>query len=528
MIPGKTFIAGLAAATVIVSAAPVAAQGEPQYGGALRYAVSDDPANFDCHAANNFAVLMRLAPHYSTLLRFKPGNYPEIEGDVARSWEADPEALTYTFTLHPDIQFHDGSQLTAEDVAATFERLAFPPEGVISERIETFRQIESVEVVDELTVRFHLKEWDTSVLGTFASPWNCIYSSELLESNPSYPSRVVMGSGPFVFEDFVAGSVWTASRFENYFREGQPYLDRLESYTMEGQAVVNAIQAGQVHTDFRGVSPQAAERLRTALGDGITTHVGPSLTHFLVTFNSQSAPFDDQRVRKALNLAIDRWGGVAGLGATSEMKYVGGPLMPNGQFSGSDAHLESLPGFSRNIEKAREEARQLLAEAGQADLSFTLTVRDGPPILVDFAVFLADQWRRVGVNAELKIVQTPEWASALTNSNFVAITDIYSALREEPTEQLTKYISYDLSHRSAGRFDDPVLDDIWARQAVETDPRARLDLLRKFEERLMEQSYSLPVVWLERSVAMDAKLHGWTFSPSNFLYLDQSGTWLSN
>jgi len=337
-----------------------------------------------------------------------------------------------------------------------------------------------------------------------------------------------MGSGPFVFEDFVAGSVWTASRFENYFREGQPYLDRLESYTMEGQAVVNAIQAGQVHTDFRGVSPQAAERLRTALGDGITTHVGPSLTHFLVTFNSQSAPFDDQRVRKALNLAIDRWGGVAGLGATSAMKYVGGPLMPNGQFSGSDAHLESLPGFSRNIEKAREEARQLLAEAGQADLSFTLTVRDGPPILVDFAVFLADQWRRVGVNAELKIVQTPEWASALTNGNFVAITDIYSALREEPTEQLTKYISYDLSHRSAGRFDDPVLDDIWARQAVETDPKARLDLLRKFEERLMEQSYSLPVVWLERSVAMDAKLQGWTFSPSNFLYLDQSGTWLSN
>lgn len=515
----------LALAIVGGSTAGVLAQ-TPKTGGTLRYAVSDDPANFDCHAANHFAVLMRLAPHYSTLLRFKPGSYPDIDGDVAESWEADPATLTYTFKLRDGIQFHDGTTLDAEDVAASYERLAFPPEGVVSERIETFRQIEDITVVDPLTVQFKLKEWDTSVLGTFASPWNCIYSSELLASDAEYPGNKVMGSGPYVFGEFVAGSVWKASRFENYFREGQPYLDALESYTMEGPAVVNAIQAGQIHTDFRGVSPQSRARLEEAMGDGVTSYVGPSLTHFLVTFNSEVAPFDDPRVRKALNLAIDRWNGIAGLSATTEMKYVGGPLLPYGTYSASVEQMQQWPGYGVDIEAARAEARALLKEAGQENLTFTLTVRNGPPILVDFGVYLIDQWRQIGVNVENNVVETPPWASAISEGSFEAIVDIFSALREEPTEQLTKYVSYDVSARSAGRFTDRELDALFSAQAVEPDPAKRMDLLRQFEARLLDQSYSLPVVWLERDVVMASALKGWTFSPSNFLYLDQSETWL--
>ena len=506
---------------------PALAQETPQTGGTLRYAVSDDPADFDCHSANHFAALMRLAPHYSTLLRFKPHAYPEIDGDVAESWDADPEAMTYTFRIRDGITFHDGSTLDAADVAATYERLAFPPEGVVSERLETFRQIDRIEVVDPLTVRFHLKAWDNSVLGTFASPWNCIYSAELLESDPDYPAQLVMGSGPFVFDSFSAGSVWTARRFEDYFREGQPYVDALESYTMEGPAVANAIQAGQVHTDFRGVSPQARDRLTEALGDGVTTYQGPSLTHFLVTFNAERPPFDDERVRRALNLAIDRRAGVAGLSQTTEMKYMGGIFMPGGLYAASEEEMADWPGFGTDIEAARAEARRLLAEAGQENLTFDLIVRNGPPIVVDFGVFLTDQWRQIGVTANNRVVETPPWAGAIGSGEFDAIVDIFSALREEPTEQMTKYVSYDLSARSAGRFSDPELDRLWQEQAVATDPEARQQMLRGFEARLYEKSYSLPVFWLERNVVMDADLHGWTFSPSNFLYLDQSETWLS-
>lgn len=525
---GSTMIR-LCLATAIATSATVAvrAQEQPKPGGTLRYAVSDDPANFDCHSANHFAALMRLAPHYSTLLRFKPGAYPEIDGDLAESWQADQPSLTYTFKLRPGVIFHDGTPLTAKDVAATYERLTFPPEGVISERLETFRQIEKIEVVDDLTLRFKLKAWDTSVLGTFASPYNCVYSAALLESDPTYPREKVMGSGPFVFGEFVSGSVWSATRFDGYFRKGQPYLDALESYTMEGPAVVNAIQAGQVATDFRGVSPAGAERLKQAMGDGVTVHSGPSLTHFLVTFNTTKPPFDDERVRRALNLAIDRWGAAKALGTTTEMRYPGGIFMPGGKFAATEEELKQYPGFGPDIEASRAEARRLLKEAGQENLSFDLTVRNGPPIVADFGVFLIDQWRQIGVTANNHVVETPPWAAAITNGDFEAITDIFSALREEPTEQMTKYVSFDRSARSAGRFTDRELDDLWVEQSIETDPAKRREMLRAFEKRLYEQSYSLPVVWLQRDVAMSSALKGWTFSPSNFLYLDQSSTWLA-
>lgn len=503
------------------------AQDQPKSGGTLRYAVSDDPADFDCHSANHFAALMRLAPHYSTLLRFKPGAYPEIDGDLAENWQADPAALTYTFKLRPGVKFHDGTPLTAKDVAATYERLAFPPQGVISERIEAFRQIAKIEAVDDATVRFTLKAWDTSVLGTFASPWNCVYSAALLASDPDYPKRKVMGSGPFKFDDFVSGSVWKASRYEGYFRQGQPYLDALESYTMEGPAVANAIQAGQVATDFRGVSPASAERLKGAMGEGVSVNSGPSLTHFLVTFNSTKPPFDDERVRRALNLAIDRWGAAKALGTTTEMRFPGGIFMPGGAFASSDEELKQFTGFGADIEASRAEARRLLKEAGQENLTFDLTVRNGPPIVVDFGVFLIDQWRQIGVTANNQVVETPPWAAAINNGDFQAITDIYSALREEPTEQMTKYVSFDQSARSAGRFTDRELDGLWVKQTTETDEAKRKELLRAFEKRLYEKSYSLPVVWLERDVAMASALKGWTFSPSNFLYLDQSSTWLA-
>lgn len=524
----KTLVAITALGALLVNAATATADdAAPKYGGILRYSVSDDPANFDCHAANHFAALMRLAPHYSTLLRFKPGSYPDIEGDLAESWEANPADLTYTFKLRHDVKFHNGTELTAKDVAATYERLTWPPEGVVSERLEAFRQIDKIDVVDDYTVRFKLKEWDKSVLGTFASPFNCVYSAALMQSDPTYPKQKIMGSGPFVFDEFVSGSVWKSSKFKDYFRKGQPYLDGLESYTMEGPAVVNAIQAGQIHTDFRGVSPQGSDRLKQSLGDAIAIESGPALTHFLVTFNTQKPPFNDERVRRALNLAIDRWGGVKGLGRTTEMRYAGGIFLPGGQFAASDAELQTMTGFGTDIAAARTEAKRLLKEAGQENLSFDLTVRNGPPIVVDFGVFLADQWRQIGVNARNVVVETPPWASALSDGSFQAIVDIYSALREEPTEQMTKYVSHDVSARSAGRFTDRELDNLWHKQALEQDAGKRVALLRSFESRLYEKSYSVPVLWLQRIVAMNAAVKGWTFSPSNFLYLDQSSTWLN-
>ncbi|MFC7555513.1 ABC transporter substrate-binding protein [Pseudoroseomonas wenyumeiae] len=88
-----------------------------------------EPPTYDLHATGTFAVMHRVAPHYSTLLRYEPGNYPNIVGDVAQSWTVAEDRLTYTFKLHPNVKFHDGTALTSEDVKASYDRMRAPPEG---------------------------------------------------------------------------------------------------------------------------------------------------------------------------------------------------------------------------------------------------------------------------------------------------------------------------------------------------------------------------------------------------------------
>ena len=160
----------------------------------------------------------------------------------------------------------------------------------------------------------------------------------------------------------------------------------------------------------------------------------------------------------------------------------GGIFLPGGKFAASEDELKQYPGFGTDIEAARAEARRLLKEAGQENLTFNLTVRNGPPIVVDFGVFLIDQWRQIGVNANNVVVETPPWAAAINSGDFEAIIDIYSALREEPTEQMTKYVSHDVSARSAGRFTDRELDDLWTKQSTETDAGQASGAAARFRE----------------------------------------------
>src|SRR5690242_1477246 len=257
----------------------------PQHGGVLTYAVVADAPTYDCHAANSFSTIHYLAPHYSTLLRIDPAHYPTVIGDVAESWEVSDSGRTYTFHLRPNIRFHDGSPLIAEDVKASFDRIRDPPPGVVSVRRAQFADVAAVEAPDERTVVFRTKEPNASLLTLLASPWNCLYSAKLMRENPDYPTKLVMGSGPFRFVEHVAGSKWVGKRFEGYFRAGLPYLDGFEAYVVSSAALTGALQGGQVMAEFRGISPAERDTLKQAMGDRIKFQETVRLTNFQLAFN---------------------------------------------------------------------------------------------------------------------------------------------------------------------------------------------------------------------------------------------------
>jgi len=282
----------------------------PRAGGELVFAVGGTPPSYDGHRETTFAMLHPIAPHYSTLLRFDPQNYPKIVGDVAEDkWSVSKDGLTYTFKIRKGIKFHDVSELTAKDVKATYDKIIFPPEGVVSARQATYAVVDKVETPDVQTVVFRLKHASASFLANLASPWNFIYKADILAKDPRWYEKNIMGSGPFTFVEYVAGSHWVGKKNPNYFMKGRPYLDGYRAVIIRDKAPrVAAVRSGQALIEFRGFNPAARDDIVKTAGDQVVVQESPWVCNLTVTLNNERKPFDDVRVRRALTLAIDRWG----------------------------------------------------------------------------------------------------------------------------------------------------------------------------------------------------------------------------
>ena len=323
------------------------------------------------------ALLHPITPYYSLLVKFDATENSQIIGDLAKSWTISPDGLTYTFKLHEGVKFHDGSPLTSADIKATFERIANPPEGVISVRKERFADVAAIETPDPATVVFKLKGVNASFLTLLASPFNCVYSAAKLKQNPRYPDTEVMGSGAYRLVEHVRGS----------------HIDR------QAQRGLLHARAGPTSTATRSTSsrarrwcrgcsaasstPSSAARTRASAiscwprrrSAGWCTRA-PWATVMLLIFNTTKKPFDDIRVRQALSLAIDRYTGGANLSKISIMKHVGGIMRPGSEWALPEADLEKQVGYSKDIEKSRAEARRLLKEAGAENLKIKLFNRN--------------------------------------------------------------------------------------------------------------------------------------------------------
>jgi peptide/nickel transport system substrate-binding protein len=502
------------------------ADGAPQRGGMLEFAVLVEPTNYDCAANTSFAFLHPIAPHYSTLLKFDAANYPEIVGDLAQSWHISPDRRTYTFMLAPNILFHDGSPLTSKDVKATYERIIRPPPGIVSARRVDYAGISAIETPDPQTVVFRLSWPDAAALENFASPWNGIYSASRLAEDPHFPETHVLGSGPFVFVEHIEGRHWRGRRWDKYFRPQRPYLDGYQALFMKPPEVVPAYKSGRIMAEFRGVSPPERDALAAALGDRIEAAESPWLAELLVVFNTRKPPFTDARVRRALSLAIDRWGAAEKLRRTTFLKYVGGLMRPGSSMATPETELVNLPGFGRDVGAARAEARRLLAAAGVRDLKLTLLVRDIPMPHYAGAALLAESWAAIGVTTTQKRLNIFQWDKLAVAGDFDVAQDFEGDYYDDPSLQLTKYVSANLSPVNYSGASDPFLDALYIGQAMTANLAERAKIVRGFERHALTQAYTVPLLWWNRIVVTSARLHGWSITPSHFIGQDLVDVWL--
>ena len=521
----RALFAGLAGLLVLHGTA--AAEPHPTRGGTLDFAVDAEPPNYDCHANFSFVFIHPVIPHYSTLLKFDTANYPQVVGDLAESWSVSTDRRTYTFKLRQNVLFHDGSRLTSADVKASYDRIIHPPQGVLSVRRADYGAVTGIDTPDPATVVFHLQWPDAAMLANFASPWNCIYNAAKLKEDPLFPKTHVLGTGPFVFVEHQKGDHWTGKRWDKYFLVGRPYLDGYRANFIAGAAQVEAMEKGRIMAQFRSFSPAERDEMVKAIGDRIEVREGPWTSYLAVAFNATRPPFDDTRVRRALSLAIDRWHAAQALADSTFLKYVGGLMRPGTAISMPEVELVTLPGFSRDIAASRAEARRLLAEAGVPNLEVTLTNRKDVPIPYGPAgEFVVAAWREIGVQATHELLSTKEWQTALETGRFAAAIDLAADYFDDPTIQLARYISRDLSPINHSGSTDRFLDALYIGQALSTDPRQRAKIVRDFERHALSTANTVPLLWWNRIVVNSEKFKGWNMSPSQYIGQDLADVWL--
>jgi peptide/nickel transport system substrate-binding protein len=521
-------LAVLVGSLLVGGPASVQASETPRRGGVLLAVVGADAPSLDAHQETTFATLYPVAPLYSTLLQIDPYSYPNIIGDAASEWTISPDGLTYTFKLRPGIRFHDGSPLTAADVKATYDKIVFPPEGVRSPRKMYYAAVAGIEAPDPSTVVFKLKFASASLLPNLGSPWNVIYPKKYLDKDPNYFKNNVMGSGPFKFKSYTRGSNFEGERNPDYFVKDRPYLNGYKFYiSTETSVRAAAIRSGRAYIEFRDTPNSEMEAIKKHLGDKIVVQQVPNVIQFGIGINNTVKPFSDVRVRKALTLGLDRYTASKVLYGITGLRDVGAMTRPGTEWAMPPAELEKLPGFWRDADKSRAEAKRLLAEAGYPNgFKVVLKNRNIKLPYQDWAVFAIQEWKKIGIEAENRPLETATWfADGRDQGNFELIILPAGGTLDDPDQLLNQYVTG--SPNNWGRFSNPAVDDLFSRQARTLDPAERKKLVIELQKLVLENAYYMPGLWWTRNVVHWAKVKNYVAPPSQFANQKLQDVWLS-
>jgi peptide/nickel transport system substrate-binding protein len=406
----------------------------PKRGGVLRIGILNRPPHFDFHQSGTIGSLGSQGCMFDNLIRHDPRDSGKtIIPDLAHSWEIAKDGRTYTFFLRKGVLFHDGAELTADDVKATFDRIARPPPGVSIPRSILFKAVSEINARDKYTVEFKLSAPRSTnfMMAAIASGWNGIVRKQTLEEN-NYNLRKLVnipGTGPFKTVRRVENEVWVVERNKAYWNQGLPYLDGIEFYNLIpfSPELGAAILSNRV--DYaRIVDPVTARKAKATPGMS-TTAFNQSVIQGTWT-NDKKKPFDDPRVRRAFHLALDRHVLVDVTKDVAPMR-VGGFIYPFSEFATPTPDLFKEIGYQEDPTAAVKEAKSLMAAAGYANgvKGLDFMVRDVASFKLWAQAIQAMLQEGINVQCNLRtVVESVRFDDAATGHFDLAIGAVVSTL----------------------------------------------------------------------------------------------------
>ncbi len=516
-----------------VLAFPAVANEAPKRGGTLTYMIpADAPPSLDGHRETTYATVHAAAPFYSVLIRINPMNPSSPDDFVCDLCTEMPKPTdagkTWTFKIRDGVKWHDGSTLTAADVAASWQEIVHPRPGVSSARASYFIMVDTVDAPDPSTVVFHLKFATSAFLPALADPFAWIYKKAILDKDPHWYEKNIMGSGPFKFAEYQIGQSIKGVRNPDYYHEGLPYLDGFVGIFADKQSVrIDAIRADRAAIEFRGMPPAARDQLVKELGGKIAVQTGDWNCVNMITPNHQKKPFDDVRVRRALILAIDQWHGAEALSKIANVHTVGGIVFPGSPLAATKDELQKLPGYWPDIDKSRAEAKRLLKEAGAEGLTFSLMNRNVDQPYKYIATWVIDEWSKIGVHATQKVLPTGPFFEALRNNAFDVTVDFNCQGLVNPLMDVGKFLPHSVYTENYGNYEDQKDIDLYQALLHETEPTKQRAMMREYETYVLDtQAHMYMMPWWSRIVPYRSYVKGWKISPSHYINQDLATIWL--
>jgi ABC-type transport system substrate-binding protein len=504
-------------ATPATTAPTQATGGEttPQKGGEMIIAYKDDLATLDPAIGYDWTNWPAEKMVFDALLDYDEGT--TITPRIAESLpEVSADATVYTFKLRSGVKFHNGREVTADDVVYTISRVLDPNTGspgagffVGIQGAQAFidgtaEAVEGIQALDARTVQFTLEAPDVTFLNKMALNFAFIVPREEVERLGENFGHQAVGTGPFKLAEWRSGEFLVFERNPDYFYEGLPYLDKVTIQVgVAPDVALLRLEQGEIH--MMGDPPPGADWTRITSDPAWANRIerAPQVNTTYIAINTSVEPFDQLEVRQALNHAIDKQRIVQLLnGRATVASQILPPLMPG--------HDPTYTGYAFDPERAR----QLLAEAGLEggfETSIECIAVDPQPRLCEsFQQDLAN----VGITLAINTLAAPNviddagnGRTPLTWSGGLAWTQDYP----DPDDFYSPILGC-VSNVPGGwnwsRYCNEELDAQFQELLGMTNREERIEAYKPLFQALMDDAVWVPVINGEYDVAHAEKLHG--------------------
>lgn len=456
-------------------------------GGTVRMSISSEPDNLnpwlsaasdtDAMMSNVFEGLMGYNQKGQTVNR------------LAEKASVSGDGLKYTFTLRKGVKFHNGKTLTSEDVKYSYEKLA----GLSGEKplSSKFTNVAKVDTPDANTAVVTLKKKDVSFLA------KCIIA--ILPKDYNDQSEKPVGTGPFKFVEYDRGQKLVLEKNKDYYdSKRKANIDKVEFRIMtDPSAVLMALKSGDL--DMASVNAKDVDSLK----DKFNILQSPQNMVQLFALNNSVKPFNDVKVRQAVNYAIDKDAiiKVVANGYGTKLSSNMSPIM-------SVYYQDGLNKYKTNINKAKE----LLKEAGYENgFSTTVTVPSNYKFHVDTAQIIADQLSKVGIKLQIKQIDWAQWLDQVyTKANYDS-TVIGFTGKLDPNDVLGRYQS--TYPKNFVKFNNKAYDDLINKATTQDAEADRAKTYKECQKILVDDAASVFIMDPSLIVASKKNLKGLKFYP---------------